>query len=169
MGLTIIHCLLSFLWSIKDITRNIPFVFLVHFSPQTFLCSKSTYLGCFLNVELYLTLLRQFVLCVFPSVTTRFVLFFKMKINNVNFFTRLARLAMLNVGIGSPFNSARTENLVNYVSFGGIPNLPFKQILLFFVLNVLSQIRSLTKKIPKLTLSLPVSRLRVGYATILEL
>ncbi len=89
--------------------------------------------------------------------------------NNVNFFTRLARLAMLNIGIGSPSNSARTENLVNYVAFGGIPNLPFKLILLFFGLNILSQIRSFTKKIPKLTLSLPVSRLRVGYATILEL
>ncbi len=41
--------------------------------------------------------------------------------NNVNFFTRLARLAMLNVGFGSPSNSAWTENLVNYryVAFGG--------------------------------------------------
>ena len=55
-----------------------------------------------------------------------------MKMNNENFFTRLARLAMLNVGFGSPSNSARTENLVNYVAFGGIPNLPFKQIFTFF-------------------------------------
>ncbi len=88
--------------------------------------------------------------------------------NNENFFTRLARLAMLNVGFGSPSNSGWTENLVNWVAFGGIPNLPFKQILLFIVLNVLIQIRSLTKKIPKLTLSLPVSRLRVGHIRAVE-